>query len=397
MSATVTVEVAPTTQPNPSNVIWYDELGRPNAPFDALVPNPDNPRNPEEFEYERSSKFRDLANSIDKVGVREPIPVYQGPDGKLHMEAGHRRRAAVEWLNERREAAYAARIARGELSPDDPRPDDLKLFVGLPITIVPQPENRFELMADMWLSESQRALWPINQVVPFYENTWTAAPEDVREDVKYMANRLGLPASRVKLLNAIVSSDVLKAAAVDPTAKVLPVKGREKTLRSVNRAAEILVAYRPNAALKITGRYQVKDYETIEILRERMIEKARQIAAEGRWPAGVAMERIAPMLKDPKLYTDEQIVEWTTGTSMIAEEVMPTTVGSLGANPSSNGSGPATTAATLKNVTAQYANKNVEALDVSELNGLIEELTTSADIIDNLLAAARSARRTKLA
>src|SRR4051812_23894828 len=136
MSATEVIEagVRVGSQPMPEGV-WHDDLGRPNAPFDLLVPNPDNPRNPQDFDYDKSSKFRDLVNSVDRVGVREPIPVYVGADGKLHMEAGHRRREAALWLNLRREAAYQARLERGELTPGDPRPDDLQLFRGLPITI----------------------------------------------------------------------------------------------------------------------------------------------------------------------------------------------------------------------------------------------------------------------
>ena len=89
--------------------------GRAVASLGTLVPFENNPRNPDDFDPEKSLAFSSLLNSIDQAGVREPIYVFPGHDGNLHMQNGHRRRRCVMLINDRREAAYQAQLKLGNL------------------------------------------------------------------------------------------------------------------------------------------------------------------------------------------------------------------------------------------------------------------------------------------
>lgn len=377
-----------TAPPGLPDGVRADELGRAIAPLELLVPYDENPRNPEDFDVRRSPAFRDLADSIDENGVREPINVFL-KDDQLYMLNGHRRRAAVELLNRQRDEAYEARVQLGELSPDAPRPPELERIPGLPISLVPAPRNEFERQADMWVAESQRQKWPVNRLVPFYKKTYESAPEDVRKDIQYMSRRLGLPEGRIRLLNAIVNSEVLMQAATADDDDVLPVQGREKTLRSINRVAEVLTQYRPDVVIKATGRYQVDDDATRDLVREKVVNKASEYAHVHNIPPGVALERTAPELKDAERYSDDELVAWLTAPGTIATERLPTTVGSGGKKADGQ--------PRLLDVLEQYEAIDVAKLTGDELNDRINELIKAGDVLDGLLASARSAKRGRVA
>jgi len=375
-----------------------DDLGRPAALLSQLRPYSDNPRNPQDFDPEESKAIRDLVDSIGQVGVREPIQVFRRPDGPYDMLSGHRRKRAVEIINERRERAWRALIEQGQAKESGPRPKELQLIERMPISIMAEPKTKFDREADMWLAESQRQKWPINRLVPFYRKTYGAAPENIRDDAPYMARRLGLPVSRVRLLNAIVASDTLMSAATEE--KELPVAGREKTLRAISRAAKVIADYRPDVALSVTGRASV-DERTREILRTRMLEKAREIHRSGR-PAGVSLERIAPKLKFTKKeggFDDRVVVDWATKAGkMIAEDLIPATVrsvkGSTAQPPGDGGyGGDAEPLLVVEGELRKLSAKRLARLSRADLDRLVDRLLAVGASVDSLLTAARQAKR----
>lgn len=386
--------------------VQYDELGRLVAPRELLIPNPDNPRNADDFVFEKSKAFRDLCHSIDEVGVREPIPVYLEANVP-HQNAGHRRVAAVDWVNRKREEAYQALIEQGKVKPSEPRPAELEPIKFVPITLVGPPLSNFDREADMWLAESQRVKWPINKLVPFFAQTYHAAPEKIKRDPEYLARRLGLPISRIHLLTSIVKSEVLTRAATNPAEDPLPTKGREKTLRAINRAAEVTAQYRPDVALKVTGRYRL-DEETVEVLRQTFVNKAREIYHVYRRPPGVALERIAPKLRYKNQFDDRTVIAWATRPGMIAEDIMPTTVRGAESDPGpsmeESGSerdarrnGRKSDDGGLLEVVKAYAKRHPNAMGEEQLSALISELTKAGELLDSVLLAARKARRSRVA
>ena len=145
--------------------------------------------------------------------------------------------------------------------------------------LVDPPRTKFDLEADMWLSESQRQKWPVDKMVDFYRDTYLSAPNSDRADTREMAGRLGLPESRVKLLNTIVASGVLLKTALDKGEDALPLMGREKTLRSISRVADILFHDRQPVAVRATGLYR-NDDATLEAVRELVVRKAKEYAHE---------------------------------------------------------------------------------------------------------------------
>lgn len=376
----------------PAGVVT-DELGRPVAPFDLLVPYPKNPRRPEDFDPRLSVPFKDLVDSIDENGVREPINVFE-LDGMLQMLSGHRRLAAVRIVNRRREDVYKAKVNLGELKEGESRPPKLEPITGLPISMVAPPRNEFERQADMWVAESQRQKWPVDKLVPFFKETWESGATDVRSDTRYLARRLGLPYQRVKLLTTIVTSPVLYRAAIDPTNDLLELQGREKTLRSVVRVADIVHQYRPEVTIRVTG-MDPDDDGALERLRELVLAKASEYAKERNIPAGVSLERTAPTLKDPDVHSDNELVAWLTGPGVIAEERLPTTVKSRRSGDDDeevDGDGAQSLRATLRH----YEAVELAKLDASALNNLVNELLEASDVLDRLVVEAKTARRNRV-
>lgn len=397
-----------TLKPSTAMPDWvqYDELGRLVAPRELLIPNPDNPRNADDFVFEKSKAFRDLCHSIDEVGVREPIPVYLEANVP-HQNAGHRRVAAVDWVNRKREEAYQALIEQGKVKPSGPRPEELSPIKFVPITLVGPPQSNFDREADMWLAESQRVKWPINKLVPFFAQTYYAAPEKIKGDPEYLARRLGLPISRIHLLTSIVKSEVLTRAATSSGEDPLPTKGREKTLRAINRAAEVTAQYRPEVALKVTGRYRL-DEQTVEILRQTFVNKAREIYHVHRLPPGVSLERIAPKLRYESQFDDRTVIAWATGPGMIADDIMPTTVRGAEyeqgpdvekpwSEQDENRKRRKSAEPSLLEAVKTYAKRNMNGMNEEELSALISEVTEAGELLDSVLLAARKAKRSRVA
>jgi hypothetical protein len=136
------------------------------------------------------------------------------------MKNGHRRKRAVELINSRRQKAFEDRIALGEATADA-RPPELELIPGLPFVLEEEPASELDREADMWLSEASRQKWPVNKLVPFYKRTYDSAPVEARNDVNYLAGRLGLPISRIRLrhcatLRLAVACESVRVAARGP-------------------------------------------------------------------------------------------------------------------------------------------------------------------------------------
>ena len=121
-----------------------------------------------------------------------------------------------------------------------------------------------------------------------------------------------------------MESKVLYDASQESGPDALPRAGREKTLRSISRVADVIVNDRWNVAVRVTGMYK-KDEATKEAIRALVIVKAKEYVVL-KLPVGVALERTAPKLRDAAQYSDEEVVAWLTGPGLIAQEVMPTTV-----------------------------------------------------------------------
>jgi hypothetical protein len=374
--------------------VFLDDLGRTMAPIDMLVGNPANPRDPNDFDPEKSPNFRDLLNSINQVGVREPIPVYREDlsDGsvKLRQKAGHRRKEAVRQINERRDEAYKALIEKGELQAGDPRPGHLERIEHLPVAIGEKPLSLFDEKADMFLAESLRLKWRLEKVLPFFKDTIADVPADLADDYEWLASRLGVPLARVKLLTTITRSQVLYGAATSESDKPLAKRGREKTLRSVIRAADVLFKYRPHVARKLTGR-PMQDQETLEALRELVVDKASVVADQKR-PAGVYFERLAPRMRDPEKHPDDELLNWGTGKIQVLEfPGAPTTVGSSLHPTTPSGDG----LSSLADTVARYRKVSPSTLDDNELSDTLEEVAAAADALDELLASLRKERRAR--
>jgi hypothetical protein len=362
-----------------------DSLGRMLAPMTLLVEYDDNPREPGEFEIS-NSKFRDLVTSIDKNGVREPIFVYPVADGdavpfRLKMKNGHRRKRAVEFINQRREEMLKVRLSRGQISEGEV-PSDLTPISEIPIVLEEVPADDFELMADMWLSEAQRSQWPIARLVPFFRDTWEKAPPEIKDDAKALAGRIGLSDARVKLMLAIVENPCLYAAATDPSESLLPVKGREKTMRSVDRAAVVLIKHRPDVVQEATSQPMLNDIAREEI-RKLLLAKASQMALIQKVPAGVTLERYAPKLKDKDAVSNDDLVEWLTrDDAIILNELIPATVTSSERAVSS-----------LSDLAAAVKRRKVSEMDLADLEAWEAELKAAAEALDEALTSAKRAIR----
>jgi hypothetical protein len=305
----------------PEGVVRNDH-GQDVAPIGLLVPYHSNPRSHRDFD-EEEPRFKSLVDSIDEIGVREPIQVFV-QDGKLAMITGHRRRKAVLKINERRETARKVKLSRGETLEDEK--DAIET---IPIVMFPVPESDFNRQADMWASESLHSNWNTSELVAFFKKTYELALKELKEepDTKWLSQRLGLPKPKTKLMKTIVQSEVLTNAAVLEDS-VLPSKGREKNLRSINRCAEVIQKFRAQGlVVKITGE-STAGYKQLEKLRELMIGKAVEYQEDRKIPAGVALERTATGLRDDSEVDDDTLLAWITGKGVICEERLPTTVGS---------------------------------------------------------------------
>ena len=285
-----------------------------------LVEYEDNPREQRDFDYAQNPSFRSLVDSIDENGVLEPLRVFKPGDGarstKLHMLTGHRRKRAVEKVNELRTAAWREQKRLGTAGGDAPN-----LITEAPITLLPPPPGPYERMASMWTAELLHEDWPVRRLFEFFSKTWERAPLSSKTDPKRMAKDLGIPVTRVKLFKTIMESDALRAAAVSLTKEPLPVSGREKTLRSIIRCADVLNAERPAVVRTATGKAPGSP-QAIEQARGLLIKKAREYADREDLGsgAGVLLERTAPLLRDGDAYPDSEVAEWLTGAGVLAKD-----------------------------------------------------------------------------
>ncbi len=245
----------------------------------------------------------------------------------------------------------------------------------------------------MWLAESQRQKWPTDRMFRFYETTYRSADVYLRDDTRAMAGRLGLPESRVKLLNTIVNSKVLFAAAKTWVRRpCLKQAGRKRS--HISRVADVIYHDRWDVAVKATGLYK-KDDATLEAVRALAVAKAKEYVSL-KLPPGVSLERTAPELRKAEVYPDDVVVAWLTGPGTIAERVLPTTVkGSQAAEATNVTGGPSSVAAPadLASVVAEYRNVDWQGCHVEDLNSLIARLTEATNALDGMLSAARAQRR----
>lgn len=288
-----------------------------------LVEYENNPREPRDFDYDRNPTFRALVDSVDQNGVMEPLRVFAfdsaGRSSKLHMLTGHRRKKAVETVNEFRNAAWEEQKRLGTASKQGP-----DLITEVPITLLPPPLDDYSRRASMWSAELLHEGWPVRRLFKFFSETWDEAPPSRKTDPKLMAKDLGIPVTRVKLFMAIMESEVLRKAAVSLTDDPLPVQGREKTLRSIIRCADVLNGDRPSVVRTATGKAPGSP-QAVEETRRLLVSKAheysdRQDLGTG---AGVLLERTAPLLRDAETYADSEVADWVTTAGVLAkDEVM---------------------------------------------------------------------------
>lgn len=365
---TVKVETAELIQP--------DELGRQTVALDDLVPYSKNPRNPEDFRYPGNPAFKELVESINLQGVLEPIQVFiangSGPK-RAHMGTGHRRREAVLRVNELRRAAREALLKKGSLGSADEKA--LQPILRLPVTVIPAPESDFDRQKGMWNSEVLREKWPFNKTIEFFKQTYDAAPRHLKDDPKELARNLGLPTTRVKLLVDIVNSPNLFDAA---RGDVLPLSGREKTLRSANRVANVVNAERPSVARTLTGAVVLND-DSLEQLRGMSVELAAKMPH-----AGVALEQIAPQLREVEKHSDNEVVQMLQGDVDAAKRIW----GSFRPEPSRT-----SVADDLQESMKAFANANVKSMSPSELDARLGAITEMASLLDKALVEARAAKR----
>jgi hypothetical protein len=297
-----------------SELVQPDDRGRLTVALDDLVPYRKNPRNPEDFVYPTNPAFKELVESINRFGVLEPIQVFIGNgEGRVraHMITGHRRREAVLRVNRLR---AEAREAPGRTAAADGADViDLTPIERIPVTVIPQPPSDFDRQKGMWNSEVLREKWPFNRTIEFFRETYEAAPIYLKDDPKELAKNLGLPVSRVKLLVEIVKSSVLFDAA---RGNSLPLSGREKTLRSVNRVANVVYAERESAARALTGAV-VLDDRALEVIRHQALT-----LAEGIPQPGVTLEQLAPQLRDAEKHPDSLVVRMMRGDSEARNEIL---------------------------------------------------------------------------
>lgn len=358
--------------------VTADEYGGLTAPIDLLVPNPDNPRSTKNFDPDLDQDFQKLVDSIDINGVLDAIRCFVGDDVKLQQQNGHRRMAAVRRINADRRRFYEEAVKRGDSNATPP-----SFIDRVPVAIVRRFPNEFERKVDMWNEEVTKKKWDFPTLVPFYKKTFDEAPESVRDDPKAMAAHLSLPTSRVKLLNTIVNSPALLLAATSPD--ILPERGREKTLRSIARCADVIFDERPEVARRIAGRTQL-DTVTLEAVRDAMVLKAAEYSTVGL-PPGVALERTAPLLRNADELDDDTVVDWARDVGVLAEDKMPTTVKS-GGRRSRN----------WVDTLRAEVNTDPSTLSPADISLRVEELVAAGELIDAALAKAKSAlRRTSAA
>jgi hypothetical protein len=177
---------------------------------------------------------------------------------------------------------------------------------------------------------------------------------------------------------------------------VLPKMGREKTLRSVIRVADVIYHDRKEVALRATGRYQV-DEPTLEALRGLVIQKAKEYAFDLKKPAGVSLERVAPKLRSADDYSDDEVVAWLTGPGTIAEELMPTTVkGAQQERAKRSHDDETRDEDDLLATAKRFKELDLMSMSSEDLSRLITQLTQAGEIFDEVLAAARTARRSRV-
>lgn len=356
----------------------FRDFKQHQAPISVLDPNPMNPRSEYEFEYEASRPFHDLVESIDLNGVLEPIQAYAADDGRLKMLTGHRRLKAVRKVNEHRSTAHREAAERG----DETEPD---LITTIPVAIVTQPDSTFDMAALMWNSELLREPWPVEKLLPFFKETFDSAPAALQESHRDLAAKLGLRSTRAKLLVTVVTSDVLFRAG---TGDALPRAGREKTLRSVNRCAEVIMSGRPDAARQITGRSVLND-EALEIVRERLVTKAVEYGAVDDLPGpGVVLERTVTVLRDESV-DDEEVVGWVNGLGVLYRERVAT--------PQSRDGREVPASPAITSALQPYLYERPGRMDDAALNAYAKELYAVQDQLTEAIERAEAAIRRKTA
>ena len=360
------------------------------AAITDLVEYEHNPREPRDFDYAQNPTFRSLVDSIDQNGVMEPLRVFAldaaGQSAKLHMLTGHRRKRAVEKVNELRTAAWEEQKRLGTASRQGP-----DLITEVPITLLPPPLGDYERRASMWNAELLHEGWPVRRLFLFFSETWDEAPMSRKTDPKLMAKDLGIPVTRVKLFKTIMESDVLRRAAVSLTDDPLSVKGREKTLRSIIRCADILNTDRPAVVRTAIGKAPGSP-EAIEGTRGLLIKKAHEYSdrADLGTGAGVLLERTATLLRDSDAYPDSEVTEWVAGAGVLAKDEVTRKRARRSLSESVAGQSPLIT-----DIKA-HLRERPGRMNEDDLQAYADDLQAAADLVSEAARKAREALGRKL-
>jgi hypothetical protein len=284
------------------------------APVDLIRTYDRNPRDPADTDFRQSESFRQLVQSIEQVGITNPLQVFLDKDGKFHLISGHRRLAAVMEIERQKLAAWEANGRNG---------DKPELGEYIPVSIQAKPESKYLRQMAMWNAEETKADWPESRRFNFFCETFEAAPPHLQADLKKLGAELGMRPSTVRTYLKIREVPALRKAMGDPSDSPIPRAGRHKSIRSIARLLSDLVKHRGMVVRVATGRPPNSD-QAKEILAELLLAKRRQYQENLHLSVGPgqALERTLPLISSEHHaeVTDEELIAWLSGSGVLRLE-----------------------------------------------------------------------------
>lgn len=346
------------------------------VPRARIKPFERNPRDPTDFDYESSPAFRSLVDSIDANGVLNPLQVFWH-DNMYQLIAGHRRLAAVEFLEQR------ARTQGSETGTQGPEPNNR--FKHLPAVVQEgAKDSAYQRYLAMFNDEETTQPWPEVRRFSFFADVLEAAPADVRTNPRLLARETGMRPTTVKTYLQLLSNPVIASAMKEPSEDQLPRTGRMKALRAVYRMVMDLTDERAPVVQHVTGENDIKSKEAQSGLANCLITKLRHYDSNPGLAVGpgVAIERTVPFVNPlhDAAVSDADFVAWLQDESILRPDLVNQRITRSGQHP---------TISQIQNTIQELLYVQPGRMDTPDLQAYCDGLESTAHLLQEEADKAR--------